>query len=88
LAFVLFAFITAAVIASIVIPCVIISGVLIARRVTAIIVVYVLAFVVGRDFHAVVIVGSDFFAGVCISFHVGSGPVRQLRSARYIQVAE
>jgi hypothetical protein len=66
LAFVLFAFITAAAIASIVIPRVIISSILIARRVTAIIIVHVLALVVGSDSSAVFIVGSHFFVGVCI----------------------
>jgi len=66
LPFVLFALITAAVIASIVIPCVIISSIFISRRVTAAIVGHVFAVIAGSGFRAVVTVGSQFFAGVCI----------------------
>src|SRR6476469_2450361 len=58
LAFVLFA--------SIVILCVSLPSILIARRVTAIIVVHVFAFIVGSAINAVVIVGSHVSIGVCI----------------------
>jgi len=100
LAFVLLPFIPAAVIGSIGSPCVIISSILIARGVTATIVVYVFALVVGRDFRAFVIVGRHFFAEqrfrvrvlstrfILSGLRVRSGRVRRLRSARRSQNAE